>query len=480
MHADDALSTPQHLLHWSRRAPRTVAVIERDRCYTYGDLAHGVVQYVGALRASGVGPGMLVGLRCDHRYLHLALILACDVIGVTSVSLSGVDVTERDEILDHCDFLCVYGSAQGLERSTGLLHLTQATIDRIGRMPVTADVLSMLDTRRADDDLVRLVRTSGSTGRAKVMPLTQANLTRMIRRTRALGDALGYDRHFINLYGFTLRSAFIEAAIALSAGCTIVSSHLETVFTDLDRFESTRMTLVPRDAVLMLEARPPDWTGPRRCKLYISGGTLPAEAYRRLTHEIVTDLHFVYGTIETHWLARLDAAGTGAIMEDVDIRIVDDAGRALPPGSAGLIEARTPLMVDGYLWNPAATEAAFIDGWYRTSDVGTMPAPGTLIVLGRADNMLNIGGVKVPPEPLEARIRALDGVRDAVLLASPGALGMNELTVVLEAGPSGLPATVRDGLTRILAPVARTFRLRVEPALPRTLTGKVRREAIRA
>jgi acyl-coenzyme A synthetase/AMP-(fatty) acid ligase len=152
----------------------------------------------------------------------------------------------------------------------------------------------------------------------------------------------------------------------------------------------------------------------------------------------------------------------------------------LPPGSAGLIEARTPLMVDGYLWNPAATEAAFIDGWYRTSDVGIMPAPGTLIVLGRADNMLNIGGVKVPPEPLEARIRALDGVRDAVLLASPGALGMNELTVVLEAGPSGLPATVRDGLTRILAPVARTFRLRVEPALPRTLTGKVRREAIRA
>lgn len=478
MHTDDALSTPRHLLDWSRRAPRTVAVIERDRCYTYGDLAQCVAQYAGTLRTSGVVPGMLAGLLCDHRYLHLALILACDVIGATSVSLSGVDVTERDEILDHCDFLCVYGSLQGLERSTGLLHLTQATIDRIGRTPVTADALSMRDTRRADDDVVRLVRTSGSTGRAKVMPLTQANLTRMIRRTRALGDTLGYDRHFINLYGFTLRSAFIEAAIALSAGCTIVSSHLETVFTDLDRFESSRMTLVPRDAVLMLEARPPNWTGPRRCKLYISGGTLPAEAYRRLTREIVTDLHFVYGTIETHWLARLDAAGTGAIMEDVAIRILDDAGRVLPPGSVGLIEARTPLMVDGYLWNQAATEATFIDGWYRTSDVGIMPAPGTLIVLGRADNMLNIGGVKVPPEPLEARIRALDGVRDAVLLASPGALGVNKLTVVLETGPSGLPATVRDDLMRILGPVARTFRLRVEPALPRTLTGKVRREAI--
>lgn len=166
-------------------------------------------------------------------------------------------------------------------------------------------------------------------------------------------------------------------------------------------------------------------------------------------------------------------------MEDVDIRIVDDAGRVLPHGSAGLIEARTPLMVRAYLWNEPATEAAFVDGWYRTSDVGIMPAPGQLIVLGRADNLLNIGGVKVPPEPLEARIRMLEGVRDAVLLAAPGALGVNDLTVVVEPEPSGLPATMRDGLAAILAPVARSFRLRVEAALPRTLTGKVRRDAVR-
>lgn len=274
---DDAASTPQHLLHWARQAPQTIAVIERERGYTYGDLAQCVVQYVATLRVSGVGPGMLVGVLCEHRYLHLALIFACDVIGATSVSLSGVDVTENDEILDRCDFLRVYGAMPAHSGSAGLLHLTQEVIDRIARMPVDADALSMLDTRRAEADLVRLVRTSGSTGRAKIMPLTQANLTRMIRRTRALGDALGYERHFINLYGFTLRSAFIESVIAISTGCTIVSSHLETVFTDLDRFPSTRMTLVPRDVVTLLGACPAGWRGPRRCKLYVSGGNLPAE-----------------------------------------------------------------------------------------------------------------------------------------------------------------------------------------------------------
>ena len=477
---DDALSTPQHLLHWARVAPHTVAVIESDRTYSYGDLAHCVVQYAATLRVSGVGPGMLVGLLCGHRYLHLALILACDVIGATSVSLSGVDVDDNDEIIGRCDFLCLYGSAPDRIGSAGLLRLTQDVIDRIAQTTVTADALGVLDTRRGDDDVVRLVRTSGSTGRAKVMPLTGANLRRMIRRTQALGDTLGYHRHFLNLYGFTLRSAFIECAIALHAGCTIVSSHLETVFQDLDRFPSTRMTLVPRDAARMLDARPPDWTGPRRCKLYVSGGTMPAEVFRRLTQEIVTDLHFVYGTIETHWLTRLDGNGNGDIMDDVEIRIVDDAGNPLPQGSTGLIEARTPLMVDGYLWNPTATAAAFTDGWYRTNDVGIMPAPGNLIVRGRADNMLNIGGVKVPPEPLEARIRSLDGVRDVVLLAEPGTLGVNGLTVVLEPEPTGLARTVGDGLAAILAPVAQSFRVRVEPSLPRTLTGKVRRDAIRA
>ena len=61
-----------------------------------------------------------------------------------------------------------------------------------------------------------------------------------------------------------------------------------------------------------------------------------------------------------------------------------------------------------------------MDGRYRTGDAGFMPAPDRLVVLRRADDMLNVGGVRIAPQPLEDRIKAIEGVADTVPVALPG------------------------------------------------------------
>lgn len=144
-----------------------------------------------------------------------------------------------------------------------------------------------------------------------------------------------------------------------------------------------------------------------------------------------------------------------------------------------MIEARTSVMIDGYLWDQPATDAAFRDGWYRTGDLGIMPENGRVIVVGCTDNMLNIGGVKIVPEPLETQIKALGGINDAVLIAVPGRRGVGELMVVFECAVSAVSQAIEKAVTDILSPVGRIFHVRTDPRLPVTATGKVRRDVLR-
>jgi acyl-coenzyme A synthetase/AMP-(fatty) acid ligase len=140
----------------------------------------------------------------------------------------------------------------------------------------------------------------------------------------------------------------------------------------------------------------------------------------------------------------------------------------------------TPTLVDAYAWDEEASALAFHDGWYRTRDIGVMPEPGKLMVLGRSDEMVTIGGVKTAPQAMEARLRSLPGIREAVLLGVPRAGGIEELTVVLECDMDRLPSPLAQAMVGILAGVVERLHPVLLPSLPRTETGKVRRPALRA
>ena len=104
-----------------------------------------------------------------------------------------------------------------------------------------------------------------------------------------------------------------------------------------------------------------------------------------------------YGTNEVHHVSVVDANNVGTLFDDVRVMIADGAGMPLPFGQQGLICLKTETMTDGYIDAPDLTRATFVDGWYHTGDLGYQPSHETLVVLGRTDDMLNIGGVKIAP-----------------------------------------------------------------------------------
>src|SRR5437868_996656 len=92
---------------WSREQPRAVAVIEDNVSWSYATLARNIAQASVVLAASGVKPGMIVGIQCESRYLNLVLLLAGEILGAAHTALVESDLTADTSLSGHCDFLCV-------------------------------------------------------------------------------------------------------------------------------------------------------------------------------------------------------------------------------------------------------------------------------------------------------------------------------------------------------------------------------------
>jgi acyl-CoA synthetase (AMP-forming)/AMP-acid ligase II len=153
---------------------------------------------------------------------------------------------------------------------------------------------------------------------------------------------------------------------------------------------------------------------------------------------------------------------------------------AVEPGTHELL-VRTPAVMDGYLDDPAATAAAFVDGWLRTGDAARL-LDGEVVVIGRSKEMINRGGQRLPASDFELAVQGVDGVLPDRVIAF-GDLGGDGERVVLLAesrrrGTAGgeIVLALRSRLAD--AGLAVDVVELVKPGfIPRTTSGKLRRAA---
>ena len=196
---------------------------------------------------------------------------------------------------------------------------------------------------------------------------------------------------------------------------------------------------------------------------------------RWMTPDVVS----TYSSNETSYIACSFDGLTEEILPGVSIRIVDDGGRDLPIGEFGTVLARTPTMMTRYLRREADTASRLIDGWFRTSDIGVIPEEGQLAVLGRSDDVLNVFGMKLHPSRIEQDIQSLDGVREAILITVPDADDVERLYALIETHDKQNEAAIRQRVSAVLARHVPQCAIRFVTAMPRTPTGKVRRQLLK-
>jgi O-succinylbenzoic acid--CoA ligase len=149
----------------------------------------------------------------------------------------------------------------------------------------------------------------------------------------------------------------------------------------------------------------------------------------------------------------------------------------------GRIQIDGPVLFSGYRNRPDLTELALEeDGWFTTSDLGSISPAGRLSVAGRADDMINTGGHKVSPHEIAAILEACPTVREAAVFGEPDSQwGQRVTAVVVPASHANPPRLeeLRAAVSRKLPAYAAPRALFIVPAMPLLPSGKPDLAALR-
>jgi acyl-CoA synthetase (AMP-forming)/AMP-acid ligase II len=360
-----------------------------------------------------------------------------------------------------------------------------------------ARAVHMRDAAPGSSDHDALVLfTSGTTDRAKMVPLTHTNVAAAVQgicATYELGpeDATVAVMPLFHGHGLF---AVLLASLA-SGGCVLLpergrfSAH--AFWDEMRAVAATWFTAVPTIHEILLQRSALDYPGPQVVPLRFvrscSAGLNVATA-RAMERTLSAPVLSAYGMTETSHQAtseplpqrgRLKHGSVGRAT-GVGLRVVDDDGHSCPAGTVGEVWVHGPTVVRGYLDDPAATAHSFADGWFRTGDLGLLDEDEYLFLTGRIKNIINRGGEKISPEHVEAILAGCTGVIEAAVFAISDPVYGERVGAAVVVGPAGGvgPETILQNCRNQLSPFEVPDRLEVVAALPHTAKGALDRRAV--
>ena len=179
------------------------------------------------------------------------------------------------------------------------------------------------------------------------------------------------------------------------------------------------------------------------------------------------------------YLAR--PASSGRCAQVLQLKVVDELGRALPPGERGELLVRGTSVFRGYWNRPEANAQAFVGDWFRTGDGALIDADGYLFIVDRLKDLIIRGGENIGCGQVEAALLSHPEVEEAAVYAVPDERLGEEVGATVYGSPTLDVDALRQFLANRLArfEVPRYIVLARQP-LPRTPSGKILKREIRA
>jgi oxalate---CoA ligase len=340
--------------------------------------------------------------------------------------------------------------------------------------------------RPEDDDEALVLHTSGTTSRPKIVPLKQRNLHSSATNIASALQLSATDRSLEVMPLFHIHGIMAGLLAPLSAGASVVCTPGFDAFKFhrwLDDLRPTYYSAVPTMHQMVL-ARAPQ---PRPTSLRFvrsSSASLPGTVFDGLHALFGVPVIEAYGMTEaSHQMTcnplppRPAKQGSVGIPTGIEVAILDAHNNTLPPGERGEVSIKGATVVDGYENNPAANEASFTAGWFRTGDEGMFDRDGYLFLTGRLKEQINRGGEKISPLEVEEVLLRHPAVAEAVTFGIPHDKLGEEVgsAVVLAKDQSTTEAELRTYLSEQLAAFKVPRKIVFVDELPKGATGKVQR-----
>ncbi len=475
----------------AREAPDRLALIAKDRPYTFEELGRAVrsaagwltgrlEQEGGTIESWEPRPGIdtgpprtpVVAVVAERTLETVAMLLALFELGVPALLLHArLTPAERQ----------VWAGRLG----PTLLLTARDTVDAIGGpertepvagQPPVAGRPPVTGRTPPAEAVMAIVPTSGSAGAPKATLLSRRAF---LASAAASAANLGWEEDDRWMLGLPLAhvgglSVLVRSLIARR--CVVLGApggfDPERMAEDLERHRVTLLSLVPPMLESLLDLRPA-WRPPSHLRALLLGG---GPAQRRLLERAAergVPVLATYGLTETcsqvttqrYGTVNRGEAGSGAPLDGVEVRIMD-----------GEIQLRGPMLASGYLTSRGVIPVADSEGWLHTGDEGELDGAGRVHVRGRMDRLIVTGGENVDPDEVEAALASLESVRAAVVFGVEDPMWGHVVAVALVA--EGDPPPAADLLERLAARLAPHKRPRLFcflEALPMTAAGRVDR-----
>jgi len=485
--------------------PDRTAIIIRDERVSYAETNRRANRVANGLIAAGLKPGARIALLDKNDANYFELQFGCAKAGMVLVPINWrlappeiafIIADATSEMLFYGpDFAPVIAAIKG-----GLGNIATVPMGAGGRDGYEAWRDRQSDTEPAErgtpDDTVLQLYTSGTTGRAKGVQLTARGLQVSLPGFIDIGVCHDDDIYLLAMPFFHIGGSAM-AILAVAMGCPSV------VIRDLDpkglldaiaMHRVSLMFVVPAVILFMLNVPSVAETDLSSLRLILYGGSpIPVALLKRAMAVFKSGFGQMYGMTEAHgtitYLGAEDhdpdnterLKSCGRAIPDVEMRVVDADGNAVPDGTVGEVVCRAAKVMKGYWNRPEENARAIRDGWFHSGDAGYRDRDGYYFIYDRVKDMIVSGGENIYPAEVENALYGHPAIQDVAVIGVPDETWGETVKacVVLKPGASAtadeLILFARQRIGGFKLPRSVDFLAEI----PRNATGKFLKRALR-
>jgi long-chain acyl-CoA synthetase len=525
MAAGPATDVADLLARAAAEDPDRLAIVESGgRRVTWGELEDEIGRLATGLGAAGIVAGhrvlVAMGNRIEFVTSYLAILRTQAVaVPVNPTSQAGelarmiADSGSRMVLADADTVTAVRGGVQALEEAQATEYPAGSIEgDVMARLVVPRIVVAggtlqpgersydhlRADTARAvpplqdPEKLAALLYTSGTSGRPRAAMLTHRALLANIEQVAAVEPAMIHGDDVVlgvlplfHVYGLNA----VLGVVMRHRAKLVLTTRFEPQGT-LDLIEDEACSVVPVAPPVFAYWRDVDGLRERLgpVRLMLSGSApLSPELAAEFSGLTGIPIHQGYGLTEaspvvtsTLCSERLQPGSVGAALPGIEVRLVDETGRAPEGEDPGEIQIKGANLFSGY-W-PDGSNGPDGEGWWSTGDVGFLDATGDLFLVDRLKELVIVSGFNVYPVEVEEVIREVPGVSEAAVIGvDDPQTGEAVVAYVVAAGPDAeaVVDAVRAHCEQRLARFKQPSRIELVSELPLGVTGKVQKGRLR-
>jgi len=506
-----ALEFYQFIKTHAQNQPDHPAIIDGEVMITYAQLLDQVERFAGGLDSLALHPESKLGLLCLNQKEYLIALLGALLKGLPVVPYNFMLTPEdlvyitQDAGVDHLVVNPAFLKPETAPFfSKFKVRITTAPAPDSG-LPAEGTIPfdRFLESAQPDKAQPRHARTeeipdvimytSGTTAKPKGVMLNESMFDNNSKGVEAHLPLQPEDRAIMALPLFHSFGNMIALLILRVGGTLILLPQFQpkTILTTIEQHQATVLPLVPTIYSFLVQLVARGEYNVSSLRYCISGGAaLPHAMLHKVEDSMKVTVLEGYGLTETSPVISVNTikegsvvGSVGPVLPDVELKIVDEQGQAVPQGDVGEIIVKGPTVMPGYWKLPEESrEVLTADGWFKTGDLGHLDKQGRLYIsAGRKKDLIIRAGENVAPLAIENVLINHPALMEAAAVGIPHQrLGEQVVAcVVLGEGQQVTESELKKYCQEKLPPFSVPDRFKFYEALPKNTVGKILKTQLR-